>query len=360
MTARTLKGLRLAPGKVPADVLERLLDGLPPGRGVRVGPGLGLDAAVLEVPAGLLVAASDPVTFATDEIGWYAVHVNANDVACMGGEPLWFTATVLLPGGADATLAGAIQSQMVEALSGLGAALIGGHTEVLPDLTRPVVCGTMLGCATREVSPARARAGDELLLAGAAAIEATAIIARERVNVLEPRVGAELVRRARDFLHDPGISVVQAAKAALAAGADALHDPTEGGVWHGIRELCAASGTGIVVDDAAIVVLPETRAVCQAFDIDPLAAISSGALLIASPPEHAEAIRLAVAAAGVTCARVGRLLPPAEGLSIVCASGRTEPFPSFAGDEIGKLFVNSPANPRTVAKRRSAKGQGDG
>ena len=54
---------------------------------------------MLDLDDRYLVAASDPVTFASDRIGWYAVHVNANDVAVLGATPRWFLAVVLLPEG---------------------------------------------------------------------------------------------------------------------------------------------------------------------------------------------------------------------------------------------------------------------
>ena len=38
-----------------------------------------------------LLAKTDPITFATDRIGWYAVNVNANDIAVAGGTPKWFS-----------------------------------------------------------------------------------------------------------------------------------------------------------------------------------------------------------------------------------------------------------------------------
>ena len=62
---------------------------------VLLGPGIGEDAAALDMGDRLLVVKSDPVTFATDRIGWYAVHVNANDVAATGATPRWFLATIL-------------------------------------------------------------------------------------------------------------------------------------------------------------------------------------------------------------------------------------------------------------------------
>ena len=46
-----------------------------------------------------MVVKTDPITFATDQIGWYAVNVNANDVATSGARPLWMLNTVLLPEG---------------------------------------------------------------------------------------------------------------------------------------------------------------------------------------------------------------------------------------------------------------------
>lgn len=76
-----------------------------------------------------MVAKADPITFASERIGWYAVQVNANDIAMMGGEPRWFLATVLLPEGAIAVLAESIFGQLASACQELGVGLVGGHAE---------------------------------------------------------------------------------------------------------------------------------------------------------------------------------------------------------------------------------------
>src|SRR5713226_5862971 len=85
-------------GKLPAELLQRLfgkyVDADPR---VIVGPQVGEDAAVLDMGDRYLVATTDPITFATDEMGWYALHVNANDLAVRGATPRWFLCTVLLP-----------------------------------------------------------------------------------------------------------------------------------------------------------------------------------------------------------------------------------------------------------------------
>src|SRR5207244_12554580 len=87
---------------------------------------VGEDAAVIDFGDRYLVAKTDPITFATDDIGWYAVHVNANDIATMGAEPRWFLATVLLPEGAPAAQAMEIAEQLARGCRELGNALVGG------------------------------------------------------------------------------------------------------------------------------------------------------------------------------------------------------------------------------------------
>ena len=75
-------------GKLPVDLLARFLAQAPiQDPRVLYGPGIGLDCAVIDLGERILVFKSDPITFATDDIGWYAVQVSANDVATTGASP---------------------------------------------------------------------------------------------------------------------------------------------------------------------------------------------------------------------------------------------------------------------------------
>src|SRR5262245_43894306 len=88
----------LKPGKLPPELLQRLLASYPRTHPRLItGPAVGQDAAVIDMCGRYLIAKSDPITFATDAIGYYAVVVNANDIATRGGQPKWFLATLLLP-----------------------------------------------------------------------------------------------------------------------------------------------------------------------------------------------------------------------------------------------------------------------
>src|SRR5262245_51302084 len=171
-------------GKLRADFLERLLGKyVPGGERVIVGPRVGEDAAVIDVGDRYLVATTDPITFATDDAGWYALHVNANDVAVRGARPLWFLATVLLPEGATSEArVEALFDELGAACAELGVALVGGHTEVTAGLPRPIVVGSMLGEVAKGdlVTTAGARVGDVLLLTKGVPLEGAALLAREK------------------------------------------------------------------------------------------------------------------------------------------------------------------------------------
>jgi hydrogenase maturation factor len=334
----------LPAGKLRPETLDRLLAACArPDPRVVVGPRVGEDAAVIEFGARYLIATTDPITFSTDELGWYAVNVNANDVAVRGAEPRWFLATVLLPaGGATEASVAALFAGLAEACDTLGVILVGGHTEVTPAVTRPVVVGTMMG----EVEPDRlvttggARIGDVLLLTKGVPLEGAAIIARERGDeAIRQGVPAADVAHARDFLRRPGIGVTLDARAAgAAARVHAMHDPTEGGIATACWELAQAAETGLRVERDRIPILPEGRRLCEAFGLDPLGVIASGALLAAVAPEDADAVAGGCAAAGIACTAIGRVVPRSEGVTLV-EDGRARPMPTFPQDEIARLFA---------------------
>jgi hydrogenase expression/formation protein HypE len=334
-------------GKLPSEHLARLLaHHAPSDPRVVLGPGIGCDAAVIDCGAPAcgqasryLVAKTDPITFASDEIGWYAVHVNANDVACTGAEPRWFLATLLLPENhTPPTLVDAIFDQITSACRELDVALVGGHTEITYGLDRPIVIGCMLGevAPERLVRPDGAQPGDALLITKGIAVEGTAIIARESDRVSE--LDGPFLERCRGFLHAPGISVVRDAAVATAAGEiHAMHDPTEGGLATGLLEIAQAGGVGLEVQEDAIPILAETQTLCSRLGLEPLGLIASGALLLAVAPEDTDAVLSALEKAGILANCIGQVVEPERGITLRDSTG-TRPLPRFERDEIARLF----------------------
>ncbi len=338
---------RLQAGKVPPNFLHELLAGLPTqDPQLLLGPAVGEDAAVIDFAPGadqLLVAKSDPITFATDEIGYYAVNVCANDLAVTGAVPRFYLPTILLPAGqADRELTERIFQQIGAACRRLNITVAGGHSEVTHTVTQPVVAGTMLGTVPRQgfVRSGGSRPGDVVLLAGSVPVEGASIIAREMRPILLKRGWSpQELDQAANFLFDPGISVlVPAHFAAQQALVTAMHDLTEGGVVTGLRELAMAAAVGLEIDLDAIPVPDLARRLCAEFGLDPLGTIASGALLATAPPNQVEPLLAGWQAQGWPAAVIGRVTALEHGL-MARQRGRPCPLPAFPVDEITRLWT---------------------
>ncbi|ELZ55167.1 MULTISPECIES: AIR synthase family protein [Halorubrum] len=279
---------------------------------VRQGPAYGEDAAAIDLAGSgeTLVVAADPLSLAAESVGALAVHVACNDVAASGADPRWLTHTLFLPDD-DPDRLRAVAEQVDATASDLGCAVVGGHTEVLPALDRPLCSMTAMGTTDRFVSSGGAEPGDRLLLTKGAAVEATAILATDfRAECLDAGVPAATLDSAAEFLDD--VSVVPDA-AAVRDAVTALHDPTEGGVTTALVEMSAASGAVFAVERDAVPVRPETRACCDALGVDPLRTFASGALLAAVPPSRVDGALDALDDAGIEAGEVGTVESPADG-----------------------------------------------
>jgi hydrogenase expression/formation protein HypE len=330
-------------GKLPGGLLQAVLDKhVRPDPRVIVGPRVGEDAAVIDLGDRYLVATADPITFATDDIGWYALHVNANDVVVRGATPRWFLATLLLPAGTtDEDGVRALFAQLADACEELEVTLVGGHTEITHGITRPIVAGTMLGEVAKDklVTTGGARVGDAIVLTKGVPLEGAAIIAREKEAEARARgVPAAAIRRAKGFLKSPGISVRPEAEIACElATVHAMHDPTEGGIATALHELADAAGVGLRIDRDRVMVLPEGRLLCEAFGLDPLGTIASGALLMTLDPAEAGVVIHALARESIDCHFIGQVVERAQGVTLVEGT-KSWPLPLYAQDEITRLF----------------------
>ena len=338
-------------GKLPGRLLQELISGIPKtdaDKRLLIGPGLGEDAAHILFGENTLLAKTDPITFATDRIGWYAVNVNANDIAVAGGTPKWFMATLMTPPGTTEAEVRDIFGQIGEAAYEIGVQLAGGHTEITPAVTQPVICGFMLGEAptSRTVSASGAQPGDAVVLTKGIAIEGTSILANEcREQLLEADIASTDIESASRMLTDPGISVLKDAQTAVAVGGvTAMHDPTEGGLATALQELAFASNVDIVIDQSAVNVLPECRKFCEALGIDAWGLISSGALLATVETEYQDEVVKALRDVGVEARVIGRVGSRADsktGASVLVRRDQTSaptPIASFERDELARYF----------------------
>ncbi len=280
---------KLPTGKLNPQLLSQLIDKtrLYIDPSVRQGPGTGEDAAIITLPCCDLVIHTDPITEAGYNAGWLALTVAANDVATSGACPRWASVAILLPENADEKLADAISSDMGRAARQLGIDVIGGHTEVTPGLTRPIVVATVTGITCRDCAlrTGDARPGDKVLIVGYAGLEGTSIIVNDFPK-LASKCGLKDETLEQISKLAENISVV--GPACLLAKENlvrAMHDATEGGIIGALVEVAIAGGNTVIVEKSKIPVHPTTRKIAGCLGIDPLKLISSGALIAVVPPD---------------------------------------------------------------------------
>jgi len=304
-------------GKIPPAFFENVIAprlGAPRPE-VLVGPATGVDAAIVRVGAGrVLAVTTDPLSvipaIGLEASARLACHLLASDLWTTGIPPAYAAIDLNLPPSlGDPDLARYWEAMSAE-WTRLGVAVVTGHTGRYPGCDYPIVgAGTLFGIGdeSRTVGPAFVRPGDRVIVTKGPAIEAAALAAHLAPERLDEETGA----RARALLGQ--VSVVEDCRAVLTVGVrdrgvSALHDATEGGVLGGLIELARASGHDLAVQRALIPLAPEVAAACAAVGIDPWWAVSEGTLIATVRPAFAAAARAALAERGIAAADVGEVL----------------------------------------------------
>lgn len=286
------------------------------------GPGIGRDAALIQVGRKVVVATTDPITGAIQNIGAYVINICANDVATFGIRPRWFLVTILLPENSEDSVLHEIMTSMHTAAEILQVTIIGGHTEVTPELTRPILIGFMLGSTTHGlyVTSAGAQPGNGLILTKGVGIEGTAILATERAEELRSKLDDSVIEHAQQYIHK--LSVVPEALTAMeTGGVTAMHDPTEGGIANGLHELADASNVGFTINREALVIEKETGEICQLLDVNPLNLIASGAMLISVQANKANDILRRLHQEEISANIIGHIVKDASTRQIIEPDG---------------------------------------
>jgi hydrogenase expression/formation protein HypE len=310
--------LKAGLGKVDRDFLGRVLlkNTGAKRRSVIVGPGMGLDNAVVSVgPGRVLVVTSDPLSIVPSigmkDSAWLSVHEIASDLTTSGVSPQFAVLDYNLPPSLSPQDFEEYAVAVSDECRALGVSIIGGHSGRYPGSGFTVVGGGMMMSLAEDrayVTPKMIRGGDDLVMTKGAAIEATAVLARSFAQRTERLVGSRLASRAASYLRRCSTVEEALAAATLGLGADgvtAMHDATEGGVLGGLYELAQTCGRTLRVEREMVEVSEESRSVCEAYGIDPLVTISEGTLLIACAPERTKRLLGALASRRIKGFKIG-------------------------------------------------------
>ena len=267
--------------KLSRELLERLLFSRDfDDEQVVLGPEYGEDAAVIDLDEGYLVMHMDPISGAVKEVGKLAVIVASNDIAVSGAEPRWCMASIQVPEDIGESDVEIILDNFLDTASDIDISVIGGHTETVEGIDRPLITTCMFGLTDEPVYTSGSEPGDLIVQIGPAALEGTWILANDHGKKLRKEgVDEGTIEGARGWIDD--ISVVEKALA-VRDKVTSMHDPTEGGIIQGLYEMASASCNDFVID-GEIEFRDETLEICEKLDIDPLRLISSGCVVATVP-----------------------------------------------------------------------------
>lgn len=326
-------------GKPSWSFLSKMISMLPTmDPDVIIGPNIGEDAAVIRFKDGFLVIHSDPITAATKRIGWLAIHIAANDIAVRGAKPRWFLPVILIPPKYPVENVKEIFKDMGEAAKHLKGTIIGGHTEFTPGIPRPIISTTAVGYSTDKVVLTKnARPGDKIYVIGRVGGEGASVAAWDFEDLLfEKGVSSDIISKAKEYFID--ISVVD--KALLIKDyVNSMHDPTEGGLLQGLREIAVASNTRIVVDADKVKLDKVVKEIALSLGLDPLKILSSGTLIATVPQENSRYVESLLQEKGYDYSVIGYISEHCSGGELVVKYGnQTIRITDDVVDEIYKLW----------------------
>lgn len=238
-----------------------------------------------------------------DRIGRYAFFKAVNDLAAKGALVDRVLAFALFPPDAEEEEIRRAAAEFGALCRQYGIRPVGGHTEISSAVTRPVITVSASGRAADPAYPAKAQAGDSLILTKSIALEGTAILAHIKEKKLKEYFPAFLVERAKQF--EESLSVLEEAEIARTAGVHAMQDLSQGGIFGALWEFAETSDIGMEIDLKRIPIRQETVEICDYLDVNPYGLISGGSLLLAAP--DGEEVLLRLKEKNISAAIIGRV-----------------------------------------------------
>ncbi len=270
-------------GKVSENVLKRsVLKQIGNVRDeVLCGAGVGIDCAVMSFEEDEeTVISTNPVSAPIDIVCTHGVHRALNNVAAAGAEPLGVLISSLLPEDTEEKELREMMSQAEEICSRYNVQIIGGHTEVMVNIEKPVL--TVTGIGKRKKSGAsesrKIKPGQDVIVSKWIGLEGTSMIAGEYKTELLTRYPVRMIEEAEEFKNL--ISVIPEAAAALKSDVCGMHDISQGGIFGALWEMAEEAGVGLEIDLKKIPVRQETIEICEFFDLNPYELLSGGSLLM--------------------------------------------------------------------------------
>ncbi len=297
------------------------------------------DGARLEVAGARLAFTTDsfvvkPLFFAGGDIGKLAVCGTVNDLAVSGATPLYLSAGFIIEEGFPVADLRKIVASMKAAAAEAEVTIVTGDTKVVEKGAADGIYINTAGIgavvAGTDISPLRARPGQDVILSGPLGDHAVAVMAGRHGLKLPAAVTSDCA---------PLGGLIKDVLAAVPSVA-VLRDPTRGGLATTLNEIAVQAGVGIMVDEAAIPVRPEVQAVCDILGFDPLYLANEGKVIIFVESEYSDKLIAAMRSHkyGREALVIGRVtVAPAGQVGLRTGIGGVRLLDMLTGDQLPRI-----------------------
>ncbi|ERI94236.1 putative thiamine-phosphate kinase [Clostridiales bacterium oral taxon 876 str. F0540] len=297
----------MKPGKLNWDDLNELIkENKSVNRSdVRIKNGVGEDCSVIEYGDYECIVSTDPITGADSNIGRLAVHINCNDIASCGVEPVGILVTILAPENTTLAELKEVMREIDEETKKLNVEILGGHTEITKAVNKLIVSCTAIGKGKKgsAVATSGAKDGDDIIVTKNLAMEGTSIAVNDYYEYIKDILSEDEAKEAKKYIDS--ISVALEGSVAGEFGVNSMHDITEGGVLGALWEMAEASKVGFKVYEEKMPITSVTKKVCSKLNLDPLRFISSGSMLITT--KNGEELVKLLKRKGINAALIGNI-----------------------------------------------------
>ena len=245
------------------------------------------DAATFSLPQQKIAFTTDsyvvkPLFFAGGDIGTLAVNGTVNDLAMMGAKPLYLSAGFILEEGLPMDTLWKIVQSMRQAAAIVGVQIVTGDTKVVDrgkgDGIFINTSGIGVIATDLEIAPRSIREGDVILLNGD--------IGRHGIAIMAAREGLEFETE----IQGDCVALAELVMALLDGGVEihTMRDLTRGGLATVLNELATTTNLQMMLEESAIAVQEDVRAVCEILGLDPLYVANEGRFVLFVPESDIE------------------------------------------------------------------------
>lgn len=300
------------------------------------------DAAAIKssfVKGGTLAFTTDsfvvnPIFFPGGDIGKLSICGTVNDLAMKGAVPAGISVAAIIEEGFSFDSLKKIVSSIAKTAKEAGVDIVTGDTKVVEkgkaDQLFLTTSGVGIIPSGIDISGSNAKAGDSILINGT--------IGDHGIAVLTARNEFKLNSKSIKTDCAPLNKIINKLSSTY-KDIHVLRDPTRGGVATTLNEIAISSNKGIIIDENAIPVKKEVRAVCDILGFDPLYVANEGKFICFVPEKLSPLIlkTMRLDKYGRDSSVIGRVVDSPKGVWLKTFAGGMRPLIMLEGDQLPRI-----------------------